>query len=347
MNIIFFTRRFYPQIGGVETHVLELSKELIKRGHNITVISEQIDNFWEKEKKQSSSTTKGIRVLKIQTGKSEKLKKFRIWFYLLKKREIIKKADIIHCHDVFFWYLPFLFLYPKKKVFTTFHGHETKFPPSKKAVVIRKISEKFSYGNICVGDYIKKWYKTNPNDVVYGGVRHTNPDKNVLLENKKHLEIVYIGRLQKDMGIDTYSEGLRLLKDKNINFSFNAYGEGDMRTEVEKYGTINSFKENINDVIKKSDIILCSSYLTMLQALEAGKIVIAVYENELKEAYLKDSPFSKFIYICKNAKEVANVISSIAVEPWKSKSMLNNGHKWAKEQTWEKIASTYIKLWKI
>jgi len=71
---------------------------------------------------------------------------------------LIQEADIVHCHDVFFWYLPFRFLYPKKKVFTTFHGWEGIFPPKWQAKVIRNISEKLSFGNICVGDFIRKWY---------------------------------------------------------------------------------------------------------------------------------------------------------------------------------------------
>jgi len=37
-----------------------------------------------------------------------------------KNRQLLQNADIIHCHDVFYWYLPFRFLYPHKPVFTPF-----------------------------------------------------------------------------------------------------------------------------------------------------------------------------------------------------------------------------------
>ena len=46
-NILFLTRSFYPNIGGVEKHVLELSKELIKRGYRITVITEKTQKSFE------------------------------------------------------------------------------------------------------------------------------------------------------------------------------------------------------------------------------------------------------------------------------------------------------------
>lgn len=164
MTILFFTSRFWPEIGGVETHALEVAKELVKRGHKVSVISENHGGLKDKE------DYKGIEIYRIKIQTSERLKKFAIWHWLFKNRNLIKKADTIHCHDVFYWFLPYKFLYPKKPVFTTFHGYETKFPPSKKAIFIRKISEKLSWGNICVGDYIKKWYGTKPDYVTYGGV---------------------------------------------------------------------------------------------------------------------------------------------------------------------------------
>jgi hypothetical protein len=49
-------------------------------------------------------------------------------------RDLIKEADIIHCHDVFFWYLPFRFLFPQKKVYIPFHGYEGNNPPNKRKI---------------------------------------------------------------------------------------------------------------------------------------------------------------------------------------------------------------------
>ncbi len=85
----------------------------------------------------------------------------------------------------------------------------------------------------------------------------------------------------------------------------------------------------------------------MLEALSSKKIVISVFENPLKEDYLKISPFAKYIYICKNANEVVDVVMSIYNDPWKNKTMVENGYKWAADQTWGKITDTYLSLWKI
>ena len=44
MTILFFCQTFYPHIGGVEKHVLEVSKLLVKKGHLVTVLTEQYED---------------------------------------------------------------------------------------------------------------------------------------------------------------------------------------------------------------------------------------------------------------------------------------------------------------
>ena len=200
MNILFLTRRFYPQIGGVETHVLELGKRIIQDGHRLTVITEMKSNL--SSAPHSLSSIEGIEIIRINNGKDNWFKKIRIWKELFKQQKLIRNADIVHCHDVFFWYLPFRFIYPLKRVYTTFHGYETKFPPLKKAIFIRKLSKKLSFGNICVGNYIEKWYGTNADFIIYGGVhtaeRHTGVNHNM------QVNIIFIVMLHADLAVNTY-----------------------------------------------------------------------------------------------------------------------------------------------
>ncbi len=343
MNIIFITRRFYPQIGGVETHVLQLSRELISRGHSVTVITEMPKNLRNKKKDKYQ----GIDIVRINVGEEGFLKKFKVWNEILKFNSLIKKSDIVHCHDVFFWYLPFRFIFPNKKVYTTFHGYETRFPVSKKAVVVRKISEFLSHGNICVGDYISKYYGTKPGFVIYGGVdeayKKSNTKKVNSISNK--IKIVLIGRLDFDTGVETYLRALSLLKKKKIGYEFRSYGDGIFKADARKYGMTSGFVLNVKKEIGKSDIVFASSYLIILQALIMKKKIIAIFDNPLKEDYLKMSPMGKYIYLCKNETEIVEVVKSIKRDPWKSDSMIEQGYKWAKMQTWEKILNVYLNLW--
>ena len=102
MTILFFARRFYPDVGGVEKHVLEIGKRLVKDGHNVIVVTESQG----KEKE-----IKGIRIFRIKTPENW-FKKFYIWKWLWKNRSLIEKSDVVHAHDVYYWYFPFRFLFP-------------------------------------------------------------------------------------------------------------------------------------------------------------------------------------------------------------------------------------------
>lgn len=336
MRVLFFTRLFYPHIGGVEEHVLKISQELINAGHQITIVTELLPQTKVFEK------INNITIYRIPVPSDEKKKKFVIWKWLWQHKDIIKNTDIIHCHDVFFWYLPFRFFYINKPVFTTFHGYETKFPLAKKAIFIRKISELLSNGNICVGDFIKKWYKTKPTFITYGGTNTLVNEKIINRKNINKLRIAIIGRLEKDTGMQLYYDGL---KDLNGNYALDIYGQGIFQKKLSKLGKIHGTISNVNEKIQNADVVLASSYLSILDTLALGRYCIAVYENKLKEDYLKMSPFRKYIFITDSAEEIKTIILSIKNDPWQYSTMLQAGSKWAQLQTWEKVSQTYVKLW--
>lgn len=357
MNILFLSASFYPSIGGVETHVLRLITELEKRGHNITLLTEEkappkhliktsanvpvklksIDKSSYFIHKKLSQTD----IYYFKFGQYSFFKKFRIWYYLLRNHSLIRDADIVHCHDVFVWYLPFRFLYPYKKVFTTFHGYEGRFPPVEKHVWIRKMSEKLSWGNICVGDFITRWYQTKPDYVMYGGVDKIKIPQ-VYPQRKKKIQILLVGRIAKDIGVQLYRDALKNLKRAGYTFEFIACGDGDLRSELERYGKVLGFVKNTTDYIKKADFVFASSYLTMLSVMQLGKPVFAVYTNPLKHDYLYSSPFSKYIYIYSSGKDLAKGIKSYK----QNVSRLISAQKWANSQTWIYIADVYEELWK-
>src|ERR1035437_840391 len=214
MTILFFARRFYPQIGGVEKHVLEIGKRLVKKGHKVIVIAEleKNTNGLDYHLTSKSATlvgkVEGIEIYRINAGKDDWFKKFRIWKELWRLKKIISKSDTIHCHDIFFWYLPFRFLFPTKKVYTTFHGYEGNYIPTKKAILMHKIAEKFSDGNICIGQFFKKWYGTKPTFISFGAAEIPNPKK---LKNVDKNLIVFLGRLEKETGIMEYLKTFKKL----------------------------------------------------------------------------------------------------------------------------------------
>lgn len=353
MNILFLTRRFYPHIGGVEKHVYEVSKILLKKGYSVTIITEQSQN-----KLKLLETIEKIKIIRIPLkNTSTRVKKFVIWLFLMKNSSLIQQADIIHCHDVFIWYMPFRFLFPFKKIFTTFHGYEGKFPIKAKAIIIRRLSNFLSRGSINVGNFIEKWYGTKSTFTTYGGV-----DKNIIQNDpfdklrihpedssrgtsNSKLKIVFVGRLEEDTGIPIYLKALTILRKNNFHFTFTALGDGNYRKRVEKYGKVLGFNKNIENVMRQSDIVFASSYLSILESLAMKKKVIAVFADPLKEDYLKMSPLADYITIASTDQEIADGVRSMG-HSGQDRKKIQNGYLYVKISSWEEVANLYIKLWK-
>jgi glycosyltransferase involved in cell wall biosynthesis len=358
MTIIFLTRRFYPKIGGVEKHVLEISKRLVKKGHRVIVITEKSDKTYSMNKRSRSLSARlegkidGVEIHRIDSGKENWFKKFRIWSQLWRLRKLIVDAEIIHCHDVFFWYFPFRLLHPTKKVYTTFHGYEGNKIPNNKAIFMHKLSEKLSKGNICVGGFLKKWYGTKPTFVTYGAVdSNCNKTENLKFKITKNNRVIFLGRLEKETGILEYLKALNALNKKSINLTLDVYGDGTLKKESINYSkdhnlnvSFNGFVSNASEYIKNYEYVFCSRYLGILEAMIFRKPIFSEYNNEIKKDYLLMSPFSDYISISKDAEEICRSVEDYMNR--RSKINTEKAYNWVKSETWEKMVDIYLKLWR-
>lgn len=319
MTILFLSKFFYPHIGGVERHVEAVGQELTKLGHKITVVTLKHES-----KLPDYQTYRGIKIIRLPYSTS----KWGIWKNLWPHRQLIKTSDIIHCHDVFFWYLPFRFMYPFKPVFTTFHGWEGKFPVPFKNIVLRKIWEKLSSGSICVGDYLTTWYKTKPDFVTYGAVYKSICDRQPDYIAK---QVIFIGRLEKDLGLAEYLPALKIIKKKfKIKVTF--VGDGPMRQQCARIGRVTGMVKNLETYLNQSPVVFASSYLTIWQALAAGCPVYSLYHNPLKKDYLEKFPAAANIHIAGSAKELLN--------------QFNQPLPLCRHfPSWEDVAKLYLNLW--
>jgi len=362
MTILFFSRLFYPHIGGVEKHVLEISKILIQKGHQVVVFTEQYDS-----KLKLQERIEGIDTYRIPVGTNAWFKKFQIWFWLWHNRKLIKKADLVHAHDVFFWYLPFRFLYPKKPVYTTFHGYED-YPLKSRWVFARRIWEKLSYGTICVGEFMKKWYGTKPTFVTYGGINIGKiRNSNIEIRNKFKIQnsrqrrgspkaakfkILFIGRLDEQTGIMDYLKAVKILKDKGYKTRLDVLGDGIQRNEAKKFCVefnldvkFHGFLSNINDFLVKSNFVFVSRYLGILETMAAKKLVFSLYNNDIKRNYLEMSPFAELVVIANSAEEIYSKVVYYLKNPNEEKIIVDKAYNWVKDQTWDRVFETYIRLW--
>ena len=349
MNILMLSRFFYPHIGGVEKHIEEIARRLIKKGYKVTIITEKIANTKEFE------VIKKIRIFRLPYPKIRFIGLFWIWIWLLKNRSLINQSSLVHCHDVFIWYLPIRFLTPKKPVYITFHGYEGPEIPTHKAVFHHKLAERLSWGNICIGDFHKKWYGVKPTFISYGAVNLGQKQKN---DSSKQKSAVFIGRLDKDTGILTYIKALATLYKQNykqnISFSLDIFGDGPQKAKAEKLiqkcrlpCRFHGFVKEANKKLFKFKFAFVSRYLAILEAMAAKRLVFAVYDNEIKKDYLQMAPFAQWIVIESDPKKLAEKIKYYLNHPKAEKKLVNQAYNWAKKQTWEKVTAIYLKLWNL
>jgi glycosyltransferase involved in cell wall biosynthesis len=230
-------------------------------------------------------------------------------------------------------------MYPFKKVFTTFHGYES-YPIKSSAIRVRKLSEILSNGNICIGDFITKWYGTHPTYISYGATQIVK--KPSVNDSKTAL---FYGRLDDQTGIETYIEGFKKIKKSIKDFELLVIGNGVYEEDVQKITKRIDFKENLSQEINSHNILFVSRYLSILEALAAQRLVIAVYDNPVKRDYLQMAPFAKFIEICETSDEVAEKVIYYLKNPDEKNRKIELGYQWATQQTWENLTSLYLKLW--
>lgn len=338
-QILFLSHYFHPRIGGVEKHALKVCLDLVQRGHSVNVITSQHEPSL-----PLHETYRGIEIIRLQlpAGSWQKPPKFHLWRQLFHHRHHLQQADIIHCHDVFFWYLPFKYFWPLKPVYTTFHGFEGVFPPNAKSKLMRKLSENLSHGNICVGSFIEKWYGTKADFITYGG---TDTFKSTL--PPKALKLLYLGRLDKDTGIESFLDAIPSLQKEFPQLTVEFCGDGPFKDTATQYGIVHGFQSDISKFINNSRYIFTSGYLSMLESLAHRRSVFSTYTNQLKQDYLYMSPFKDKINIYTSPHDLVSQIRLMSQNQILTQTKLQSNIQWAKTQTWSQVTDTYLQLWRL
>lgn len=347
MKIIMFAPKFYPYIGGVEKHILRVSEELIKKGHDITVVTTR----------QDLDVPIFGKLGEISIYRIPSLRCIDIWMWLFENRHIISQADIIHCHDYstfILWYLPFRLLYHEKPTYITFHGYEGKIPIPRKTLFLRKLTEWLTLGNICIGDFIPKWYATKATTVLYGGVDLPRETKDGNVIQNRFNSGVYVGRLENDTGILEYLEALKILKYE-YNLSLEGYicGDGALRTIVQQELCVNKINFRVLGFVrmpetyfKDSQFAFVSGYLGILEAMAHRKLVFNIATNALRDDYLRLIPNAENIMVTANSpRDLAEKFFYFFSHPKEAEKLISEAYLFAQERSWESVADAYLSLW--
>ena len=295
---------------------------------------------------------------------------------LLTKMILFSKADVIHFHDfsIMYYFLPFVYIFKtmlKKRIYITFHGWEGIFPPPPDIIKKRALCESLAAGNICIGDFIPKWYGTRADIISYGGVE--KKDVSDVSNNSSDKNIVFVGRLSADTGIVQYLEAWKKIQRKYTDLNLIICGDGPLMGNISSEindgklfnVTLAGMVRNIDDYLRTAEVVFTSGYLSMLTAFAYGKKVISVYDNDLKKDYLEMMPdsidikprrgdISKYqipntkyqrdmFWIAGSAEEILYAYDAAVND----KDKAAKAYKFALDNDWAKVKEEYYKLWKI
>ncbi len=351
MNILLLARSFFPRIGGAEKYIYRLSEQLSKKGHTVTIFTPNYES-----NRKIREKTEHVEIYRFPIAEPFGLKSLAgIWIELFKAR-VFSIGDIIHCFDfeTFLWYLPFRLIFPQKPVYITFFGHEGVFPIPRKYILIRKLCEKLSRGNICDGEYIKKWYGTRPDYVTHAAV--DIPDiRNKDPENENGA--TFVGQLRADTGILEYLQALKILRDQHsIKIHLDICGDGPLRDEILRFVEINNLlvtlhgfveNENVVNFFNRNKYAFVSGCNSNLEAMTCRRLVCSIYSNELKKDYLFFRPdILEMSIISDSSGQLAREFVEHHRRPSLVEEKTEKAYKFAIQQSWEKVADTYLKLWR-
>lgn len=94
MHILMLSNEFPPTLGGVQTHVYELSHALVKRGHQVTVFTRHHDPRW-----PCNEIIQGIHVMRLSLSTLHLLYDWQLR-RAIKQLHLRQPVSIIHVHGM-------------------------------------------------------------------------------------------------------------------------------------------------------------------------------------------------------------------------------------------------------
>ncbi|WP_338029962.1 glycosyltransferase family 4 protein [Geothrix terrae] len=355
MKVVMACWRFHPHAGGVERHVLEVSRRLMRRGHEVVVVTEAHEPGLPAGDvlELPEGRLEIRRVPRFEHGRASFLRP-AWWRGWAGARAAFREAGLLHFHDYppfLYWFLPVRWLFPGKPAFVTFHGWEGACPPDPRVVRIRRWVERWTRGNICVGAFIPVWYGTRCRHLTYGGVEA--PSRAAAEGSEGTSSLVFLGRLAEDTGVRQCLEASALLQRQGLGFPLTLCGDGPLRAELEAraagLGLQAKFLGWVREPARElahAKLVFTSGYLAILEAMAQGKVVCATYDNPLKEDYLRLFPEAESrMVVAGDAESLATRMAGLLADPGRLQIMGEDARAWALTQTWDRVADLYEDLW--
>lgn len=347
-RLVIVTSRFLPDLGGVQTHVAETTQRLLALGWQVTIITgvgsdggiaKQQPWQWQPD---ASHPSRSATIIPIHYDAIVGVGLLQIWWQVLQTLPVLSKATVIHAHDVLWWLFPARLVLPLARVVLTMHGWEGRFPIPARLKFIKQLGAVLADKVMAIGDYIGHYYGIRPDCVSYGAVSNqilaALPTTHSKSTSHHRLKVAYVGRLAADTGLGEMLAAVPFLTQHEWHF----YGDGPLRAACEQWGTVHGWTAT-KPWLTDADILIGSGYLSVWEALLAGKQVVVYANNQLKVDYFKRAPFAGYIKLTTNRDEFIAACTPPRTAHAEAQALArsNATRALAQDQQWDKIVETY------
>jgi phosphatidyl-myo-inositol alpha-mannosyltransferase len=373
MKICIVSDLYYPYPGGVSEHVYHSACELVKLGHNVSILTTNYD--W-----LNSSFTgeydKSINVIRI--GRAQR-------FYINKSvgiipmaldlekqaRSIIKENnfDVLHIHCPNSFIGMFAIKHSRAVNIATFHSASPKLSWHKYAAAVVQPYTKRLDGMIAVSEVALRTMKQSqttktvsaiPNiTIIPNGVDTTKFSATVKpipeLNKGNFFNILFVGRFEPRKGLDYLISAFQLVRKEIKSARLIVVGKGWLNDTV-----IKNNMEGINFVGFVEPALLPSYYascnifcspatdresfgIVLLEGMAAGACVIASNIDGYSQV-VKDGE-DGLLFEPKNPVAIADTIIKLYKEPELYNRLVANGQQTALKYSWDKVTKEIEKFY--
>ena len=357
MKIVIFTHYFYPHVGGIESVVENHAKRLAERGHDVTIVTSDIDSDSRRHSRDGYTV---VRYSAINLFED-----LGIPYPIPNPVDCARRArsvvdgdtDILHIHGLN--YLTSLFpvlALRHQKIPTILHQHTPFVDYSPIVNTVERLNDGIvgrlvlNQADHCIAvsqnitDYLEE-LGADRVDVLYNGVDidRFSPD---ITETQD--EVLYVGRLTQKKGIDRLLQIIKVLERYGYNSSVRVVGKGDLTKEVREMADSSEIlkfegfveSEKLLQLYSQASALIVPDQtgdalptLTVLEALASGTPPILVEDDQLPDVFTENKNYLK---AQPEPESLANAIQRLSESPELRETTARHSRKTAEESfDWE------------
>jgi glycosyltransferase involved in cell wall biosynthesis len=357
MKIVIFTHYFYPHVGGIESVVENHAKRLADRGHDITIVTSDIDSDSRKDSRD------GYTVVRYSAANF--LEHLGIPYPIPNPVDCARvtgtvvddDTDILHVHGLNYLtsVLPVLTL-KSREIPTLLHQHTpfVDYSPIVNSVeylndaIVGRLVLNQADCCIAVSQNITGYLEelgADQVDVLYNGV-----DVDMFSPNIAETldEVLYVGRLTQKKGIERLLQTVKILEIHGHDNTVRVVGKGDLSKKVRSAASSSEILEfegfvefeRLPQLYSQASALIVPDQtgdalptLTILEALASGTPPILVQDNQLPDLFIENK---NYIKSQPKPECLANAIQRLSRSPELRETTARHSRKTAEESfDWE------------